>query len=292
MSYSFKANGRILAFAALALAVIAGAALLFAYPPPVQGQDETTMTATFGAGDTISDKAYTAGARVNQVFTSAADQGLPRLPEVTVNLDVEPGEGYYLVNYTATGLPDGLSMAQDRVIRGVPKEATDGAAGVTYTATVTFYIVDESSETSPGSGIYTAFKIAGTKSPSLTFDVTVNPAVTFGQEARKFIDSRIIVWVSDQGWHDSEADGKITFPEATGGTGSLTYSLIDNDSGRPLSDVASGITFDTATRKLGGTPATAAQKTWAVTYAAVDQNGSRAAGSSTVYAGGWGVGGL
>ena len=52
---------------------------------------------TFGAGDTISDKTYTAGTRVNQVFdTTAGDQGLPRLPEVTVNFNVEPGTtGYY-----------------------------------------------------------------------------------------------------------------------------------------------------------------------------------------------------
>ena len=275
----------------IALAAIA-ATVLVPVSVHAQGEESSTMTAAFGAGDTISDKTYTAGARVNQVFTSAADQGLPKLPEVTVTFGVEPGAGYYTVAYTATDLPDGLSMAYDRVIRGVPEEATSGAVTVTYTATVTFYTADESSETSPGSGIYTTFNSAGTDTASLTFDVTVNPAVTFGEEARKFIDSRIIVWVSGQGWHDRESDGKITFPEATGGTGTLTYSLIDNDSGQPLSSVASGITFDTATRKLGGTPAAAAQKTWAVTYAAVDQNGSRAAGSSTVYAGGWGVGGL
>ena len=132
-----------------------------------------------------------------------------------------------------------------------------------------------------------------TKTASLTFNVTVNPAVTFNAEAaRTFIDSRIIVWVSGQGWQDRESDGKITFPAATGGTGTITYSLIDNDSGEPLVDVAGGITFDPATRKLGGTPETEAQKTWAVTYAAVDENGGRASGSTTVYAGGWGVGGL
>ena len=269
---------RIPALAFLGLLAIAGAVLLLSFPPSVQGQ---TWTVTFGS-DTISDKTYTAGARVNQVFdTTAGDQGLPRLPEVTVTFNPSPGTGYYLVDYTATGLPSGLSMGSDRVIRGVPGEATTEAVEVTYTATVNFYTSDGSS-----------FSEAGTETASLTFDVTVNPAVTFGDEARKFIDSRIIVWVSGQGWRDSESDGTIVFPAATGGTGTLTYSLIDNDSGDPLADVADGITFDTATRKLGGTPSTAAQKTWAVTYAAVDQNGGRASGSSTVYAGGWGVGGL
>ena len=279
MSHSFKANGRILSFALLALAAIAVAALLLSFPLPVQGQ---TMTATFGS-ETISNKTYTAGARVNQTFdTTAGDQGLPKLPEVTVNFSLAEGTtGYYVVTYSATGLPSGLSMGSDRVIRGVPTEATTNPASVTYTASVTFY-------TSNGS----SFSEAGTDTASLTFNVTVNPAVTFNAEAQKFIDSRIIVWVDGQGWRDSEADGTIIFPAATGGTGALTYSLIDNDSGRPLSSAASGITFDTATRKLGGTPSTEAQKTWAVTYAAVDQNGGRASGSSTVYAGGWSVGGL
>ena len=277
---------RIPTLAFLALLALAAATFILSFPASVQAQNPPqnvpTWTVTFG-GDTISDKTYTAGARVNQVFDSAAaDQGLPKLPEVTVTFRVAEGTtGYYTVSYAATGLPSGLSMTRDRVIRGVPGEATTVAASVTYTATVTFY-------TSNGS----SFSEAGTETASLTFEVTVKPAVTFGDEARKFIDSRIIVWVSGQGWHDSEADGKITFPAATGGTGAITYSLIDNDSGRPLADVASGITFDTATRKLGGTPAAAAQKTWAVTYAAVDQNGGRASGSSTIYAGGWGVGGL
>ena len=284
MLHSFKAKRRVLSFTALALAAIAVAALLLSFPLPVQGQEQqdgSTRTATFGS-DTISDKTYTAGARVNQVFdTTAGDQGLPKLPEVTVTFNAAPGQGYYLVTYSATGLPSGLSMSRDRVIRGVPGEATTGAVTVTYTASVAFY-------TSGGS----TFSLAETKTASLTFDVTVNPAVTFNAEAQKFIDSKIIVWVSGQGWQDREADGTITFPAATGGTGTLTYSLIDNDSGDPLASVASGITFDTATRKLGGTPSAAAQKTWAVTYAAVDQNGGRASGSSTVYAGGWGVGGL
>ena len=281
-SFNLKVNGRIRTLALLALLALAAATFILSFPASVQAQD-ATRTAAFGAGVTISDKTYTAGARVNQVFdTAAGDQGLPRLPEVTVTFN--PGQGttgYYTVSYAATGLPSGLSMGSDRVIRGVPAEATTEAATVTYTATVTFY-------TSSGG----SFSVAETDSASLTFNVTVKPAVTFGDEARKFIDSKIIAWVSGQGWHDSEADGKITFPAATGGTGTITYSLIDNDSGRPLADVASGITFDSATRKLGGTPATAAQKTWAVTYAAVDQNGGRASGSSTVYAGGWGVGGL
>ena len=285
MSHSFKANRGVLALLALvAAAAIAGAVLLFSFPPPVQGQ-QPTLTVGFGS-ETISDKTYTAGARVNQVVdTTAGDQGLPKLPEATVtNFSVPDGKtAYYTVAYTAAGLPDGLSLGRDRVIRGTPTTATTSPATVSYFATVNVF-------TWNGSAFVLDFTQDTTD--TLAFNVTVNPAVTFDAEAQKFIDSKIIVWVSGQGWRDSESDGTIIFPSATGGTGTITYSLIDNDSGNPLADVADGITFDTATRKLGGTPATAAQKTWAVTYAAVDANGGRASGSSTVYAGGWGVGGL
>ena len=281
---SLKAKRRVLSFTALALAAIAVAALLLSFPPPVQGQ-QPTLTVGFGS-ETISDKTYTAGARVNQVFdTTAGDQGLPKLPEATVtNFSVPDGKtAYYTVAYTAAGLPDGLSLGRDRVIRGTPTTATTEAATVSYFATVTVY-------TWNGSAFVLDFTQDTTE--TLAFNVTVNQAVTFDAEAQKFIDSKIIVWVDGQGWRDSESDGTIIFPAATGGTGTLTYSLIDNDSGKPLADAASGITFDTATRKLGGTPSSAAQKTWAVTYAAEDENGGRASGSTTVYAGGWGVGGL
>ena len=232
-----------------------------------------TMTATFGS-DTISDKTYTAGADVNQAYTGDQDQGLPRLPEPTVTFGVDEGKGRYDVVYTLADLPAGLSMTNDRVIRGVPTSAISGAVTVTYTATVTFYTLDE--DTSKPNE---EFDEAGTDTASLTFTVTVNPPVTFDAEAQKFFAARTVAFTGS-GWRNN------VLPAAQGGTGTITYSLIENTSGQPLADVSS-ITFDASARRIGGTAE--AGERYAVTYVATDQNGATAQGYIQVR---HGVGGL
>ena len=255
------------------VALVAGLTVLLS-APSVQGQG-SGLVVQFKAGTSISDKAYTVGARV--------DEGLP---EVTVTYTGDIFE--YDLTYSTTGLPAGLSTTQSiahgRMIYGTPEAATNGSVTVTYTAEVTTYVYDENTD---------AVVEQDTASASLTFKVTVNPAVAFGEAATTFLSSKLFIYDYDadanQGsWRDSGDDGKIEFPEASGGTGTLTYRLVDSDSNRPLAEVASGVTFDTATRKLGGTPSAAARRTWAVRYIAEDENGSSAVFSSTVYAGGFG----
>ena len=228
-----------------------------------------TMTAEFGESVTIPDKTYKVGADVNEAYTEAHDQGLPRLPEVDVEFGVDAGEGQYKVAYTLEDLPAGLSMGTDRVIRGVPTEATTEAVEVTYTATVTFYPKVESA----GEGEEQVPREAiGTATASLTFNVTVNPAdppVTFSAEAQKFFSANTVVYGSG-GWTNN------TLPEAQGGAGTLTYSLIENSSGQPLADQVSSITFDASTRTIGGTVPEGER--YAVTYVATDQNGATAQG--------------
>ena len=172
----------------------------------------------------------------------------------------------YEVSYTATGLPAGLSLSSvHRSIVGTPTTVTTAPANVTYTATG---------------------ELGGTA--SLTFDVSVAPPVTFDQAARDFCSSKIVAFTGDEEWLDAGDDGTVTYPAASGGAEPLTYSLIESDSQQPLSSVASGITFDPATRKLGGTPSQEARRQWSVTYAAEDKNGSRAACTTAVHAGGFG----
>ena len=228
--------------------------------------DSITMTAEFGEGVTIADKTYTVGADVNQTYTDAHDQGLPRLPEVTVDFGVDAGDGQYKVAYTLEDLPAGLSMGTDRVIRGVPESATTGAVEVTYTAAVTFYTAVED----PQEGEATVDE-AGTASASLTFDVTVNaapPPVTFSAEAQKFFSANTVVYTGSA-WRNN------VLPEASGGTGTITYSLIDNDTGAPLAD-GTPITFNAATRTIAGQLNEGTS--YAVTYIATDQNGATAQG--------------
>ena len=262
------------------LAVVAAAALvaalLFSSAPSVHGQGdgEDDLAVQFPAGTSISDKAYTAGTRANLLYTYLTE---PRLPEVTVSWPADTFEAD--LTYSATGLPAGLTVGYDRVIRGTPEAATSGPVTVTYTADVTTYVWDETTQ---------ALVVGDTASASLTFNVTVNAAVTFDEAATTFLTTKLFIHDTGQGWRDAGDDGTITFPAASGGTGTITYQLIDNDSEKPLADVAGGITFDTTTRKLGGTPTQAARKDWAVRYIAKDENGSRAVFSSTVYGGGYG----
>ena len=262
----------------LAAAALMGVAFVLWSAPSVHGQGPITKTAAFAAGDTISDKTYTAGTDVNlkHTYTGAHDQGLPSLPEVAVTFSVDEGEGYYEVDYTAADLPAGISLANDRVLRGIPESATSGAVTVTYTATVTFYTLDQNTE-KPNE----EFDEAGTDTASLTFEVTVNPPVTWSAQAQKFFNSNVIAWVPNRGWRNA------TFPEAQGGSGTLTYSLIDNNTGQPLANVVAPLTFNASTRTLGGTLPEGAR--YAVTYIATDENGAAAQGYTLVR---HGVGGL
>ena len=200
---------------------------------------------TFG-GATISDKTYTAGARVNQVFTSAWDQGLPRLPMAT--------GGGYTHTYTASGLPAGLRIGYDLVIRGTPEAATSEPAEVTYTVT------DEVNQTA-----------------SLTFNVTVKPPVEFNaSELADFHGTYLEYTIGQDGGLSA------TMPSASGGHGALTYALDYYDPApvseyKPVDDL-SGFSFNAATRALtsdSGSGAPSVAGGYAVRYSVVDTNGSR-----------------
>jgi len=217
----------------------------------------TALDVTFGSAS-VDARTYTAGTRVNKLVSGS---DFPRLPEVTVNASADTL--YWDESYSIAGLPSGLSMGSDRVIRGTPDAATSGAVTVTYTANVTTY-----------RGTVQNVRDGVTGSASLTFEVTVNPAVTFSAEAQAFFNSNIIAYIPGTGWENA------TFPEATGGTGTLTYSLIHNSSGQPLADYVSSITFDASTRTVGGTVGTGER--YAVTFIATDQNGAVAQGYTEV----------
>ena len=217
----------------------------------------TSLDVTFGNAS-VDAKTYTAGTRVNKLVS---DNDFPRLPEVTVNASEDTL--YWDVSYSIADLPSGLSMGSDRVIRGTPDAATSSAVTVTYTATVTTY-----------EGTVENIQDGETASASLTFEMTVNPAVTFSAEAQGFFNSNIIAYIPGTGWENA------TFPEATGGTGTMTYSLVHNSTGQPLADYVGSITFDASTRTIGGTVGTGTR--YAVTFIATDQNGAVAQGYTEV----------
>ena len=96
-----------------------------------------------------------------------------------------------------------------------------------------------------------------------TVDVSL---VTTAQACRRTASRNLVPsfgdeTVRDQSWIVGRAFAGVTLPEATGGDGTLAYTL------RP--DLPAGVTFDAATRTLGGTPAAAMAQT-GYTYTATE----------------------
>ena len=87
---------------------------------------------------------------------------------------------------------------------------------------------------------------------------------------------------TDQAYTMGRPIPALTLPAATGGTGTLTYTLRDatgNDVDA-VDNAVPGLTFDTTTRTLTGTPTTAA--TTALTYTVTDENGSTASANFSI----------
>ena len=209
---------------------------------------------TFGDA-TIEDETLTAGLEISFLGLSEAEKDALRLPKAT--------GGFYphTTTYSATGLPAGLSMGQDRTIRGTPTTATTNPATVTYTAT-------------DGSGA----------SASLMFQVTVNPPVTFDTEDLNTYYGRVITYTAGQA-----APLTVTLPEATGGTGTLTYELVFRTAETVGPSVpGAGVNLDSSTRVLtidgsSNVNRIALRDTgYAISYRARDENGATASASSSI----------
>ena len=100
----------------------------------------------------------------------------------------------------------------------------------------------------------------GTDTTSVGVSVTAiadtTPALSFGSET-----------IDNQVWEVDTAITSVTLPEATGGTGTITYSLSPT--------VPAGITFSAGNRRVSGTP-TGRFASATFTYTATDGNGATA----------------
>ena len=154
-------------------------------------------------------------------------------PITTLTLPAATGGNGTLTYSLDPALPGGLSFsATARTITGTP---TAPAAATEYTYTAT-----DSDVTDPDS-------------VDLTFTITVGGedlTPTFGTET-----------IGDQAYRVNQAITTLTLPAATGGNGTLTYSLAP--------DLPSGLTFDPVARTISGNP-TATAETAAYTYSATD----------------------
>ena len=212
------------------------------------------------------DRVWTVGARVDR---GRPDDDGARLPEA--DAVVPEGAAKFELTYSAAGSPEGLSMGNDRVIRGTPIAATDGEVTVTFTATGRAVDADGK-------------QIGTTSTASLEFGVTVMPPVMFDPASLSFFTNDILEYTVGQA-----APLSVAFPAASGGEGPLEYWLDNRELRVPIGNYAPGLSYDPAAPALTsrtGTQEPAAGQSYALTYWAEDRNGARAAayGSVTVAA--------
>ena len=194
---------------------------------PTSAADQTKYSYTV-TDDRDSTETLTFNIQVNKApdppsFTGkVADQTFEQNQEIdTITLpDATGGSGS--LTYTLTpALPAGLSFdASARTLTGTP---TSAAEQTKYSYTVT----DDRDSTE-----------------TLTFNIQVNKA----PDPPAFSGT-----VADQTFEQNQDIGTITLPDATGGSGSLTYTLTPN--------LPAGLTFDASARTLTGTPTSAADQT-------------------------------
>ena len=196
----------------------------------------------FAADASIDDVGYTVGVPSYDLVLPEASGGTGEL------------------TYGVSALPEGLVFdAATRTLSGMPAVVTDGAVTVVYTAT------DESGTTN-----------------TLTFTITVNPCLCdnwellglsnweTGAEEPEEPENPSPTFaadaaIDDQVYTAEAAVAALVLPEASGGTGELTYSV---------SALPKGLSFDAATRTLSGCPSAATDGAVTVVYTATDGDGT------------------
>ena len=180
-----------------------------------------------------------AGSVPNQTYTVGETIGPLTLPEAS------GGNGS--LSYSLTPTVPGLTFAAaTRTLSGTPTAA--GGYTMTYQA------VDGDANT------------AASDAASLTFTISVLKPAPPPDSAPAFAGS-----VPNQTYTVGETIGPLTLPEASGGNGSLSYSL---------TPTVPGLTFAAATRTLSGTPTAAGSYT--MTYQAVDGDTNTAASDAAL----------
>ena len=203
-----------------------------------------TFTLTYTATDISDALKPTASATFavivnsNLTLTAPDNQNYTR-GRVITNLILPEGTGGTApLMYSLTGLPSGLTFTPDtRTLSGTPNLTG---------ATLTYRVSDANGD-----------------STNTTFTVTVNPGLTLTTS-----DNQSYM-------QDTEIDD-LQLPEATGGTGTLTYTLTGPGGG----NLPAGLTFNANTRTLSGTPTTV--DITLLTYRATDANGARRDSAFTV----------
>ena len=205
-------------------------------------------TFSFVANATIADQTYIVGTAIAHLVLPAASGGTGTL------------------TYSVSGLPAGLSFdAATRTLAGTPTAATNGAVEVTYTVTddddatdtLTFTITIAEAEAAV---IAEPEELVAESEESAEPE---NPSLAFADDAA----------IDDQTYTADWPIADLVLPEASGGTGELTYGV---------SALPAGLAFDASTRTLSGTPTAATDGAVTVIYTVIDEDGNAAALTFTI----------
>ena len=220
--------------------------------PTTQATTALTYTVTDQNGSTAS-ATFSITVAVGVALNAPNDQTYTMgRPITALTLPTATG-GTGTLTYT---LRDGSGNDVDGTDNAVPGLAFDpssrvltGTPATVATTPLTYTVTDQNGSTA-----------------SATFTLTVTAGVT----------------LRDQTYTMGHPIPALTLPGATGGTGTLTYTLRDGSGNDvdAIDNAVPGLTFNTATRVLTGTPTTAA--TTPLTYTVTDQNGSTAMDTFTV----------
>ena len=242
---------------------------------------DITGTAADGTALTVTDSTIT-GSTATRATISGLTEGIS--PN-TITITVTAADGATMTVYTITLIRAPLltfgTAANGAAItiadqtydigEAIPTltlpEATGGLGTLSYTLTPTADIpagLTFAPATRSLSGTPTA-----TESRTLTYTVTdaANPPVTTELTFNVLTRAPLLTFgtaitIADQTYDIGEAIPTLTLPEATGGLGTLSYTLT------PTADIPAGLTFAPATRSLSGTPT--ATETRTLTYTVTD----------------------
>ena len=200
-----------------------------------------TTTLTYRVSDTNGASTsvdFMVTVNASLTLTAPANQNYTLDTAITdLQLPVATG-GTAPLTYTLTSVP-GLNFTPGtRTLSGTPSTAD--------TTTLTYMVTD-----------------ANNASTNATFTVTVNAGLTLTAPA-------------NQNYTLDTAITDLQLPAATGGTGTLTYTLTGPGGG----NLPAGLTFTPGTRTLSGTPSTA--DTTTLTYEVTDTNGASTNATFTV----------
>ena len=243
----------------------------------VDGTDNAVPGLTFNTTARVLSGTPTTAATTALTYTVTDERGSTASDTVTVTV----ADGVVL------NAPNDLTYTMGRPIPALTLPAATGGTG-TLTYTLTGPASAALSQAVPGLTFNTTARVlTGTPTTAATTVLTYTVTDERGSTASDTVTVTVAAGVAlnapgDQTYTMGRPIPALTLPAATGGTGTLTYTLRDGTGNDvdTTDNAVPGLIFNTISRVLTGTPTTAA--TTALTYTVTDEHGSTASDTLTL----------